>query len=128
MQESQKYIDVVVKLNRLTTEDKLTWEDASSISEKRYRTRHQNKYFVIYEPRPNPLLRQSDKPQTDLLMDILLSKTMSKASLAIEDGEGNTIFTFPSYSLIDDLMRTIESKMNVSEADAFLDNFLEEDL
>ena len=57
-----------------------------------------------------------------------MSKIMSKATLAIEDEKGETIFTFSLYSLIDDLMRTIESKKDVNEADIFLDNFLEEEL
>ncbi|MCH8960742.1 MAG: hypothetical protein IH820_05305, partial [Bacteroidetes bacterium] len=132
MQGSQKYTDVIVKLNRLTKEGKLTWEEGLSnvgaglglMDEKRYRTRYQDKYFVIYQSRPIRLSRLLDAPPADPLMDLLLNKFTSKSTLTVEDEEGNTIVTFPRYSLIDDLMRTIENKVDVAEADTFLDNFL----
>jgi len=128
MQGSQKYTDVIVKLNRLTKEGKLTWEeDMDLLYEKRYRTRYQDKYFVIYQflDSLSPLL---DAPPANPLIDLLLNKITSKSTLTVEDEEGNTVVTFPLYSLIDDLMRTIENKVDVAEADTFLDNFLKEGL
>lgn len=130
MQGSQKYTDVIVKLNRLTKEGKLTWEeDMDLLYEKRYRTRYQDKYFVIYQflDSLSPLFPLLDAPPAGL-MDLLLNKITSKSTLTVEDEEGNTVVTFPLYSLIDDLMRTIENKVDVAEADTFLDNFLKEGL
>ena len=150
MQERPKYIDVVVKLNRLTKEGKLRWQEDEfpllSLYNKRYRAQYKDKYFVISGPPNRELLRASitssfipdanqnielpgfiadNLTQKELMLHLI--KSASSSTLTIEDDEGNTLYIFPQTSLIQDLMSTIESNSTI-EAESFLNDFLQEEL
>ncbi len=119
MQESQKYIDVIVKLNRLTKEGKLSWIRETLISPRMtetYKTRYQDKYFLIYQP---PYVQVPSS-------EIVTLYSSSKAILEIVDEENNTIFTFPRLTVINDLFDAIIT-MN-EEVDSYLDDFLKAEL
>ena len=150
MQERPKYIDVVVKLNRLTKEGKLRWQEDEfpllSLYNKRYRAQYKDKYFVISGPPNRELLRSSitnsfipdanqnielpgfiadNLTQKELMLHLI--KSASSSTLTIEDDEGNTLFIFPQTSLIQDLMSTVESNSTI-EAESFLNDFLQEEM
>lgn len=131
MEETRKYIDVVVKLNRLTKEDKLSWEKYDyeggfPFPSNRYRTRYKDKYFVINAfPQPPRVIKKLFKG-TPRHVNPSLDSPINRPTLTIEDDEENTIFSFPRTSVIDDLLDSIRYKMD--EADTFLDEFLKEEL
>ena len=119
MQNSQKYIDVIVKLNRFTKEGKLSWIRETLLSPRMietHKTRYQDKFFLIYQP-PYGQVPSSE---------IGTLYTSSRAILEIVDEENNTIFTFPRLTVINDLYETVIS-MN-EEVDSYLDNFLKDEL
>ena len=123
MEERPKYVDVVVKLNRLTKEGKLSWQEVTLLPPPttpryfRYRTLYKDKYFVLSAP-PSFLDAMITGGK---ILDLVRSPT-----LTIEDDAGKMIFSFPQTSLINDLLNSIRYKMD--EAGTFLDDFLKEEL
>ena len=135
MSNRSKYLDTVLKLNRLTQDGKIEWthhpskehEELADLppTPEQYVTEQGGKQFVLYqEPVENHSASyRSSRTSAEALAGGGRSRN---TVLELRDPSGERLFTFPSMSAIDDLYETVYTGRS-NEVDAFLDEFLSEE-
>ena len=127
MSERSKYLDTVLKLNRLTQDDVISWEHrpdqpppetrggrTAGVSPDEYVTEQKGKHFVLYR---TPDARKSG----------VTGQRPKRAALEIRDpASQRVLFEFPPMAAVEDLYDTVNIK-EADEVDAFLDEFLSEE-
>lgn len=139
-----KYLDVVLKLNRLTASEEEHWREIGRSRqppdmprkipyEEGYVLPRDGKLFVIVPSREyhkheriekyNSVGLRRRSPVSSLAHRFAMQH--GRPRLMIFDQQGRKLFTFPDLQAVEDLYQTIRFKDK--EVESFLDDFLQED-